>query len=43
MEKSGDYPAILYADDLVLCGELEKDLTEMVERFAEVCRYVGSE
>ena len=28
----------LYADDLVLCGESEEDLTAMVGRFAEVCR-----
>ena len=31
-------PVLLYADDLVLCGELEEDLRVMVGRFAEVCR-----
>ena len=29
---------LLYADDLVLCGESEEDLRAMVRRFAEVCR-----
>ena len=29
---------LLYADNLVLCGELEEDLRAMVARFAEVCR-----
>ena len=28
----------MYADDLVLCGELEDDLRVMVGRFVEVCR-----
>ena len=32
---------ILYADDLVLCGESEEELREMVGRFAEVCRRKG--
>ena len=32
---------LLYADDLVLCGELEEDLRVMVRRFAEVCRRRG--
>ena len=31
-------PGLLYADDLVLCGELEKNLRVMVGRFAEVCK-----
>ena len=31
-------PGLLYADDFVLCGELEEDLRAMVERFPEVCR-----
>ena len=31
-------PSLLYADDLVLCGELEEDLRVMVGLFAEVCR-----
>ena len=30
-------PGLLYADDLVLCGELE-DLRAMVGCFVEVCR-----
>ena len=34
-------PGLLYADDLVLCGESEEDLNAMVERFAEVCRRRG--
>ena len=29
---------LLYADDLVLCGEPEEDLRVMVGQFAEVCR-----
>ena len=31
-------PGILYADDLVLWGELEEDLKAIVERFVEVGR-----
>ena len=31
-------PSLLYADDLVLCGELEEDMRVMVGQFAEVCR-----
>ena len=31
-------PGILYADDLVLCGELEEDLRAMVGYFVEVYR-----
>ena len=31
-------PSLLYADDLVLCGESEEDLRTMVGWFAEVCR-----
>ena len=31
-------PGLLYADNLVLCGELEEDLRVMVGWFAEVCR-----
>ena len=34
-------PGILYADDLVLCGESVEDLRAMVGRFAEVCRRRG--
>ena len=29
---------LLYADDLVLCGESEEHLRVMVGRFVEVCR-----
>ena len=32
---------LLYADDFVLCGELEEELRVMVERYAEVCRRRG--
>ena len=31
-------PGLLYADDLVLCGELEEDLNVMERHFVEVCR-----
>ena len=31
----------MYADDLVLCGELEEDLRAMVGYFVEVCRRRG--
>ena len=31
-------PAFLYADNLVLCDESEKDLRAMIRRFVEVCR-----
>ena len=31
-------PGLLYADDLVLCGESEEDQGMMVGWFAEVCR-----
>ena len=34
-------PGLLYADDLVLCGELEEDLRVMVGQFTEVCRRRG--
>ena len=34
-------PGLLYADDLVLCGESEEDLRAMVRRFAEVFRRRG--
>ena len=34
-------PGLLYADDLVLCGESEENLRVMVGRFAEVCRRRG--
>ena len=34
-------PGLLYADDLVLCDELEENLRAMVGQFAEVCRRRG--
>ena len=34
-------PSLLYADDLILCGESEVVLMEIVERFAEACRRRG--
>ena len=34
-------PGLLYADDLVLCGESEKNLRVMVGQFAKVCRRRG--
>ena len=36
-------PGLLYADDLVLCGELEWDLKAMVKWFLEVYRRRGLE
>ena len=32
---------LLYAEDLVLCGESEDDLRAMVGRFVEVCSRKG--
>ena len=34
---------LMYADDLVLCGESEDDLRAMVRRFVVVCRRRGLE
>ena len=34
-------PGLLFADDLVLCGELEEDLRVMVGQFVVVCRRRG--
>ena len=31
-------PGLLYADDMVLCGEPEEDLRAMVGWYVEVCR-----
>ena len=31
-------PGLLYANDLVLCGESKEELRAMVGRFTEVCR-----
>ena len=40
LEDGGEWrlPGLLYADNLVLCGESEEDLRVMVGWFAEVCR-----
>ena len=40
-EREWRLPGLLYADDLVLCGELEENLRVMVGKFAEVCRRRG--
>ena len=34
-------PSLLYAYDLVLCGESEEDLRAPLEHFVEVCRRRG--
>ena len=34
-------PRLLYADDLVLCGESEEELRVMMGRFTEVCSRRG--
>ena len=36
-EREWRLPDLLYADDLVLCGESEEELRGMVGRFVEVC------
>ena len=36
-----ELPGLLYADDLVLCGESEDALRAMMGRFIEVCRKRG--
>ena len=36
-------PYLLYARDLVLCGESEEDLRAIVGRFIEVCGRRGGE
>ena len=43
MEDGRDWrlTGLLYADDLVQCGESEEDLRVMVGQFAEVCRRRG--
>ena len=40
-ERKWKLPGLLYADDIVLCGESEKDLRTMVGRFGEVYRRRG--
>src|SRR5678815_5371946 len=34
-------PYLLYADDLVLCGESEENLRGLVKRFGRVCKWRG--
>src|SRR5678815_1343878 len=34
-------PYLLYADDLVLCGECEESLRGLIERFGRVCKRRG--
>src|SRR5678815_2244244 len=44
MMENGDewrVPYLLYADDLVLCGESEESLGGLVERFGRVCKRRG--
>src|SRR5678816_4329836 len=43
MENGGEWrvPYLLYADDLVLCGESEESLRGLVERFGWVCKRRG--
>src|SRR5678815_251081 len=44
MMENGDEwrePYLLYADDLVLCGESEESLKGLVERFGSVCKRRG--
>ena len=43
MEKGREWrlPGILYADDLVLCGDSKEDMRTMVNRFVVVCRRRG--
>src|SRR5678816_1428656 len=44
MMENGDewkVPYLLYADDLVLCGESEESLRRLVERFDRVCKSRG--
>ena len=36
-------PGLLYADDLVLCGESEEYIRSMLEHFVEVCKKRGLE
>ena len=37
-EREWRLPGLLYADDLVICGESEENLRVMVGQFAELCR-----
>src|SRR5678815_5066489 len=44
MMENGDEwrePYLLYADDLVLCGESEESFRGLVERFGRVCKWRG--
>ena len=36
-----ELPGLFYADDLVMCGELEEDLRAIVRRLIQVCRRRG--
>ena len=38
--EEGRLPGLLYADDLVLCGESAEDLRAMVGGFAVMCRRI---
>ena len=40
-EREWRLPVLLYADDLVLYGELEEDLKAILRRFVEVCKRRG--
>ena len=42
-ENGGEWrvPCLLYADDLVLCGESEVSLSRLVEGFGRICRRRG--
>ena len=40
MGENGGLPGLLYADDLILCGESEEDLRVMVGQFTQVCRRI---
>ena len=40
-EREWRLPGLLYADDLVLCGESEEALRAMLGCFVEVCRRGG--
>src|SRR5678816_2703914 len=44
MVENGDewrVPYLLYADDLILCGESKETLRGLVERFGKVCKRSG--
>ena len=39
--KEWRFPGLLYADDLILCGESEEHLRAILGRLIEVCRRRG--